>query len=215
MPKGTLKEFAEQNKALIDVAVSADALFVCALIARNGYTQTAEFPRELEVSGRHIRAALRRSVKAGFIAHRKRPGGIFNGWVATAAGRDFLATLGLVERSPKKHVIIGGIGEEISNSLAAQRRHGYDGPTVEQVTALVECVPEDRQEWLGFAICFEPIPGGELTTLLAPSPGEFGKLREHSLNEIEQIPAERWQNWASKHGVERTVDPRSWTQLQQ
>src|SRR6185295_10478690 len=159
------------------------------------------------------RSTLQRLVKAGFIAHRKRSGGIFNGWVATANGRDFLGTLGLTERIPNKLVIPVGIAEEVSSALEAQRRHGYDTPTVQQVAALVERVPEDRQEWLGFAICFEPIPGGDLPTLLAPSPDEFRILRGPSLTEIEVIPTGKWQNWASKHGVEKTVDPTSWKRL--
>ncbi len=215
MSTETLLEFANRNEALLDVAVNDDALFVCTLIAQNGYTQTAELPHELEASSRHIRSTLRRLVRADFIAHQVRSDGIFNGWVATAAGYEFLETLGLIDKLDHKEHVFDDIINEVANALDAQRRHGCDAPTVEQVAAVVRRVPKDRQEWLGFAICFEPISGDDLDTLLNPTPDQFGRLRRPSLDEIKTIPAEDWQNWASKHGVEKTVDQTSWAKLQQ
>lgn len=214
MATQNLIEFAKDNSAMLDILGSEDTLFFCAFIARNGYTQTAEFRQEVDAPSSQIRSALHRLVDAEFVAYQNRPGGIFNGWVATESGISWLRFLGLVTNVDYQYEQFGGVTEEVENALHARQRHGYRGPTVPHVLQIVRSVPLYRQEWLGFAICFEPIPDHELDSMLRPSASDFKRLRSGTIDELDKIPTEEWKDWGTKHGVEKSIGKPPWTRIQ-
>jgi hypothetical protein len=214
MTTRNLLEYANSNATVLDVVGSEDALFVLSLIANNGYMQTAEFKTELDCPPSQVRKTLRRLLKARLAIHQQRSDGIFNGWVTTEPGRELLQSLGLLEAADLSHPDEYKVAEDVANALQTQSRHGNRGPSFQHVMDVVCSVPADRQEWLGFAICFEPIPDDDLSWLLCPNAGRFESLIPTSLDELDKIPTEELKNWATKHGVERSANRPMWSRIQ-
>jgi len=210
MSASGLLQFAERNNDAIAIMGSDDALFALSLIAQYGYIQTREFESEFDADSNDLQFVLLDLVYAGLITHRTSDSGVFNGWVLTGQGRDFLEQAGMptdCQFSVEQHVV-----EDVKSSLDAQVRHGANAPLMDSVLAIVATVPSDRQEWLAFAICYEPLGSNDLDGLLSPSDSDALRLRSQSISELEKVAA----------GIPRTqlalnkpkVDRDSWLKLQ-
>jgi hypothetical protein len=97
MSRETLHSFVQSNKSVLKVAGSTDALYLCCYIARYGYVQTLELKEEFQDESGRLGQLLKLLITAGLVAHRVRPGGIFNGWVVSQGGLKLLKALDLFE----------------------------------------------------------------------------------------------------------------------
>ena len=213
MYDNTLTELVVRDQAAIRVATSDSALFLAGLIAEYGYIQTAEFSQEVEASPLQLRKALTRLVDAHFAVYQSRPQGIFNGWVITEAGRQFLQSIGILDQSSCKHIVANDIRELVTNTLNAQNRFGEHAPDSDTVLAVLGSVPPDRQEWLGYAICYEPIPDDLADTNLSPPVFGIDALLLSSRNELTILKDRKRQTeWTKSRAL--GVTSRNWSELQ-
>lgn len=195
----SLTQYLTENDALITIATSNDALFVSSLIAEYGYLQTAELRQEFGSPLARCHRVLLRLVNAGIIVHQHRPEGVFNGWVVTYKGLEFLASLGLADVDRYRSAVSKDTMELVEATLNAQRSFGNRPPRIEAIRSVLQSVPEDRQEWLAFAICYESIPDDRLQSLLAPPNGDAARLLPHSKEELTRLSStKREKRWPPK-----------------
>jgi hypothetical protein len=199
-----LLSYVERHSVLLDVLSDNDALFVAAYVARNGFLQTPEFEADLEFEANDFQLTLFELIDSGLLTYRNRDTGIFNGWVATERCYQTLEAMGLWHYAA--YEVPRDIESEILTSLAAHTWHGTSPPTMARILDTLSRVPQERQEWVAFAICFEPIDDGDLTTLIVPTDSDCLELRPGAISELDKIASgtdkERWTksrniSWAS------------------
>lgn len=187
MPSEPLHEYVHSNKALLAVARDDDALFLCAYIAKEGYISTSKLRNAFDDSSGSLQRVMSKLAKPGFIAHRSEY--IFHGWVVSDAGLALLRIMDVFTRGPVSEVSVG-IREDVTNTLAAQRRYCENAPDDDLVFEVLRLLPEHEHERFGYVICTQPIDPIKLASLLAPTAIEVERLLPASLDEINATNSE-------------------------